>query len=122
MMTTGLKDIIEAYEVTLNIGIRIRDTVTDTSLGRKVYDNGYFVFRKKPLYSILIRNRSADKSPVPVQGCYFLQTLVLDIDIIIVGDGVDTDHSDITHIMEKTFDKITADKAGSTCYEHRLAP
>ena len=32
---------------------------------------------------------------------------ILDIDIVIIGDGINTDYLNISEIMEKTPDKIT---------------
>lgn len=66
IMTAGFKDIIETDKITLDIGIRIGDTVTDACLGRKIYDNGNFVFRENSFYRILIGNRGTDKNPVTV--------------------------------------------------------
>ena len=66
MMTAGFKDIIETDNITLDIGIGIGDTVTDTRLGGKIYDNRDFVFRENFLYHILVGNRGTDKSPVTV--------------------------------------------------------
>ena len=56
VMTAGFKDIIETDKIALDIGIRIGNTVTDTCLGRKIYDNGNFVFRENSLYHILVSN------------------------------------------------------------------
>ena len=44
MVTACFKDIIETDKIALDIGIRIGTTVTDTCLGRKIYDNENFVF------------------------------------------------------------------------------
>ena len=65
-MTAGFKDIIETDKITLDISIRIGDTVTDACLGRKIYDNRNFVFRENSFYRILIGNLGTDKSPITV--------------------------------------------------------
>ena len=56
MMTAGFKDIIETYKITLDISIRIGDTITNPSLGCKIYDNGNWGFRENSLYHILVSN------------------------------------------------------------------
>ena len=46
MMTTGFEDVIEAYNVALDVSIGVFYAITHTSLGCKVYNNIKFVYGK----------------------------------------------------------------------------
>ena len=116
-MATRFQDIVEAYEITLDIGIRIRDGITDTSLCGKVYNDGNLVLIEDLLHGILVRNRRVDERPVADEGLDFAQALILYIDIIIIRYAVYSYDADISDILEKSFNQIAAYKAGSTCYQ-----
>ena len=66
MMTTSFKNVIEAYEVALNIDIWIGYAVANARLGCKVHNNGDFVLGEDFLHYILISNRSMNKRPVTI--------------------------------------------------------
>ena len=120
MMATRLQDIVEAYEIALDIGIRVRDGITDTGLRSKIDHYGNPVVTKNLLNCILVRNRRMDECPVSAECLDFAQALVLDIDIVIIGDTVDTDDADIVNISEKSIDEVAADEAVS--YTHLTLP
>ena len=54
VMAASFKDIIETYEVALNVSVWIGDTVTYTSLGCEVYHNSNLVFGENLFYSFFI--------------------------------------------------------------------
>ena len=64
-------------------------------------------------------------SGLPVLGgCYIfdlLESFVFDVDIIIVCDGINTNHFDVLYVVEKTFYEVAANKTCSTCYKNCLA-
>lgn len=121
MMAACFQNIVEAYEITLDIGIRIRDGITDTGLRGKIDHYGNPVVTKNFLYGILVRNRRVDECPVSAEGLDFAQALVLYVDVVIIGDTVDTDDADIVNVSEKALDEVAADEAGSTGHEDSLA-
>lgn len=121
MMAARLQDIVEAYEVALDIGVRIRYGITDTGLRGKIDHYGNPVVTKKLLYGILVRNRRVDECPVSAEGLDFAQALVLYVDVVIIGDTVDTDDADIVNVREQALDEVAANEAGSTCHEDSLA-
>ena len=84
VVTAGLQDIVESDKVALNVSIRIGDAVADSCLSGKVHDNGNLVFREDFLYCVFVSDGGVDKSPVTMQGFDFFQTLILDVDIIVV--------------------------------------
>ena len=84
VVTAGLQDIVETDKVALDISIGIGDAVADSCLSGKVHDNGNLVFREDFLHCVFVCNGGMAKCPVAMQRLYFLQTLILDVDIIIV--------------------------------------
>ena len=121
MMTARLQNIVEAYEIALDIGVRIRYGITDTGLRGKIDHYGNPVVTKNLLYCILVRNRHVDECPVSAEGLDFAQALVLDVDVVIIGNAVNADDADIVNVSEKAFDEVAADKAGGTGHEDSLA-
>ena len=120
MMAARFQDIVESYEIALYIGIRIRNGITDTGLRGKVYNDSNLVIVKDLLYCILVRNRRVDECPVAAEGLDFAQAFVLYVDIIIISYAVYSYDADISDILEKSFNQITAYKTGSTCYQDRF--
>lgn len=84
VVTAGLQDIVESDKVALNVRVGIGDAVADSCLSGKIHDNGNLVFREDFLYCVFVSDGGMDKSPVTMQSLYFFQTLILDVDIIIV--------------------------------------
>lgn len=121
MVTAGFQDIIEADKVALNVSIGIGDAVADSCLSGKVHDNGNLVFREDFLHCVFVSDGGMNKSPVAMQGFYFFQPLILDVDIVVVGDGIDTDNLDVLDIAEKPLDEVAADKASSARHKDGFA-
>lgn len=121
VVTAGLQDIIETNKVTLNVSVGIGDAVADSCLSCKVHDNGNLVFREDFLHCVFISDGGVDKSPVTMQGFDFFQTLILDVNIIVVCNRIDTDNLDVLDIVEETLDEVAADKTSSACHEDGLA-
>ena len=121
MVAAGLEDVVESYEVALDIGVGVGDAVAHACLGGEVDHYGYLVFGEDCLHGCLVGDRGVDEGPVALQRFYLLQTFILDVDIVIVGDAIDADHLDVLDIMEQALDEIAADKAGGACDEDGLA-
>lgn len=121
MVTASLQDIIETDKIALYVSIGIGDAVADSSLGGKVHDYGNLVFREDFLYCVFVSDGGMNKSPIPMQGFDFFQTLILDVDIIVVSNGVNTDDLDILDIVDESLDEVAADKAGSSRHKDGLS-
>lgn len=121
MVTASLQDIIETDKIALYVSIGIGDAVADSSLGGKVHDYGNLVFREDFLHCVFFSDGGVDKSPVAMQSLYFFQTLILDVDIVVISNRIDTDNLDVLDIVEKALDEIATDKAGSACHEDGFA-
>ena len=59
-----------------------------------------------------------DKCPVTMQGFNFFQPLIFDVNIVVVGDRIDTDNLDVLDIVEESLDEVAADKASSARHEN----
>ena len=121
VVTASLQDIIETNKVALNVSVGIGDAVADSSLSGKIHDNGNLVFREDFLHCVFVSDGVMNKSPVAMQGFNFFQPLILDVDIVVVGDGIDTDNLDVLDIAEKPLDEVATDKAGSARHEDGFA-
>lgn len=121
VVTARLEDVVEPYEVALDVGVGIGDAVAHACLGGEVDDYGYMVVREDCLHGCLIGDGGVDEGPVALKRLYLLQAFILDVDIVVVGDAVDADHLDVLHIVKKTLDKVAADKTGGACDEDGLA-
>lgn len=62
-MATGFEDVLEAYDVALDIGIWVLNAVAHSSLGREVDDNVELVFRKEFVNECLVDDTTFDESP-----------------------------------------------------------
>ena len=117
MVAACLQDIVESYKVALNVSIGIGDAVAYSRLCGEVHDNGNLVFREDFLYSVFVSNGGMDKCPVSMQGFNFFQPPILNVNIVVVGDRIDTDSLDVLDIVEESFDEIASDKTSSACHE-----
>ena len=115
VMTASLQDVIESYEIALNISIRIRNTITYACLSCQIYNHRNLVVREDFLDNLLISNRVMNKRPVFIQCLDFFQTFIFDIHIIVICNTINTYYLDVLHIIKQTLYKIAADKSGSTC-------
>lgn len=104
MVTAGLQDIIETDKVALNVSIGIGDAVADSCLSGKVHDNGNLVFCEDFLYCVFVCDGGMNKSPIPMQGFDFFQTLILDVNIVVVSNGVNTNDLGVLDIVEESLD------------------
>lgn len=120
-MAACFQNIVEAYEIALDIGIRVSYGITDTGLRGKIDHDRNPVVTKNLLDCILVRNRRVDECPVSAEGLDFAQALVLYIDVVIIGDAVNADDADIVNVTEKALDEVAADEAGGTGHENSLA-
>ena len=121
VVTAGLQDIIEADKVALDVSVGIGDAVADSCLCGEVHDNGNLVFREDFLHCVFVSDGGMNKSPIPMQGFDFFQTLILDVDIVVVGYRIDTDNLDVIDIVKESLDEVAADKAGSARHEDGFA-
>ena len=85
MMAASFKNVVEAYQIGFDIGIRVGDGVADTSLCCKVYNNSYFVLGEDFIYGSFVCYRVFNESPVSIESSNLRETLFFDIYIIVIG-------------------------------------
>lgn len=62
-----------------------------------------------------------DEDKAVAGGGEFIQTLVLQADVVIVRDGVNADDADVGVICEQTLGKVAADETGNSGDEYRAS-
>lgn len=121
VVTAGLQDIIEADKIALDVSVGIGDAVADSCLSGKVHDNSNLVFREDFLHCVFVCDGGVDKSPIPMQSFDFFQTLILDVDIVVISNRIDSDDLDVLDIVEESLDEVAADKTSSTSHKDGLS-
>ena len=84
VVTASLQDIVESDKVALDVSVGISNAVAYSCLSGEVHNNDNLVFREDFLYCVFVSDGGVDKSPVTMQGFDFFQTLILDVNIIVV--------------------------------------
>ena len=120
MMTASFKYVVETDKVALDISIGIGDAVAYSCLGCEIYNHGNVISSEDFFYCFFVGNRGVDKSPVTIHSLYLFQTFIFDIDIIVIGNRINTYHFNVLYIVEKTLYEIASDEAGGTCYKNSL--
>jgi len=89
------QDVVEADEVALDIGVGVRDGITDASLGGEVHDDGKVVFLEQAVDGGLVGKVRLDECPLFAGRCResfdFFEALVLDVHVVVVSDAVEAD-------------------------------
>ena len=124
-VSAGFKNVVETDEVALDIGVRVRDGVTDARLCSEIHDNSEMIFFKEAVNCSFIRKVRFHESPFFAgrnrERFDFLEAFVLDVHVIVVGDGIKTDKFGAVIVVEQLFAKIASDKACGTSYKDRLS-
>ena len=91
----GFEDIVEADEVALDVGVRVRDGIADSGLGGEVHDDSEVVLLEQAVDGRLVGEVCLDECPFFAGRCRksfdFLEAFVLDVHVIVVGDGIEAD-------------------------------
>lgn len=73
IVAASLQDVIETYDVTLNINIRVFNAVTHTGLSRKIDHNVKLVFGKEAVYQFTVGNAAFHELIVDACGLCLIQ-------------------------------------------------
>lgn len=120
VMPTGLEDVVETYDVALDIGIGVLDAVAYTGLGRQVHDDVEMMLGKKSIDERFVSKVASNKAECRrfyVQGQLFdfFQAVFLEADVIIgiqVVEAYYTALLALKSVFQKTLYKVGADKSG----------
>ena len=117
-VAAGLKDVVESDKVALYVRVGISDAVPDPGLRGKVDHDGRTEVPKYAVHGIPVRDGLAEEGePVPVLP-QPVKTLVLEPDIVVVGDAVDADDAAVRTVIKQPSDEVRADKAGGTGHHY----
>ena len=88
----GFEDVVEADEIALDVGIRVRDGIADAGLGGEVHDDVEVVLFEEVVDGYLVGEVRFDECPFFAgrgsQGFDFFEAFVLDVHVVVVGDGI----------------------------------
>ena len=119
MMTASLQNIVETYQITLDISIRIRDRISHASLGSQIHHHLWLMLLKEFIHHRLISDTAIYHGKA-IELLQLAKSLLLDMHIIVVVHIIDTHYLDILHFLQQSKSQVAADKAGSTCHEDCL--
>ena len=104
VIAASLQDVVEAYKVRLDIGIRIGNRVAHAGLSRQVHHHGGLVLCKDAVNGSLVGQITLDKYPFvsvgTINGVYLVQPEVFESDIIIVVHVVKSHDSSTLRVLE----------------------
>ena len=119
VVAASLEDVKEADEVTLQIGARVLDGVTDARLGGEVHHDVEAVLSEQALDEGGVAQVTAHEGEAAL--CIGLaqhaQAGVLDTGVVIAVEVVESDDH-VIGLLEQLLDEKRADEAGRTGNEH----
>ena len=102
-VTARLKDVVESDEVALYVRVGIGDAVPDPGLGRQVDHDGRPELTEYAVHGIPVCDGFVEENePVPVL-LESVKPLVLEPDVVVVGDAVNAYDADIWTVFKKAF-------------------
>ena len=72
IVSAGFKNVVEAYDVALHVGIGVLDAVTHTRLGGQVDHDVEVIFLKKLVYQVAVGNAASYEGPRRARSLSFL--------------------------------------------------
>ena len=107
VLPASLEQVDEAHKVTVNVGVGVLQGVAHTGLRRQVHDPLNALLMEKPLQRATLRNIQRNEMEV-CQGLELRQAGLLQGDIIIVVEIVDTDH--LAALLKQALGDMKTDK------------
>lgn len=112
-MSAGFKDVVEAYHIGLDMGIRVDNAVTDSCLGCEVDDDLRSELCEDAVDEGSVCNVSFMESETVISH-QRIQALFLEARIVVIVQAIDACDGRIVDCSEDMSDEIAADEAGST--------
>lgn len=124
-VSAGFQDVVESDEVALDVGVGVCDGIADASLGGEVHDDGEVVFLEEAVDGGLVGEVRFDECPLFAGRCRegfdFLEALVLDVHVVVVGDAIESDEFCAVVFGEQLLAEIAADESGGSGDEDCLS-
>ena len=124
-MSAGFQNVVESDEVALDVGVGVRDGIANAGLGGEVHDDGEVVLLEQAVDGGLVGEVRLGECPLFAGRCRvgfdFLEALVLDVHVVVVGDAIESDEFRAVVFAEQLLAEIAADESGSSGDEDGLS-
>ena len=115
------EDVVEPDEIALDVSVGVCDGIAYAGLGGEVHDDGKVVLFEQAVDGCLISEVRFDEGPFfasrVCDGVDFLEALVLDVDVIVVGYGIESDEFGASVVVQQLLTEVASDKARGSCYK-----
>ena len=126
VIATSLEDVVETYEIRLDVGTWISDRIAHASLSGEVYHHGRFVLIEYLVYQRFIGDIAFDKDPLFFRprtvgnGGNFFEAFTLDVYVVVIVHAVDADYRDVFDIGKDALNKVGTNEACGSGDENRF--
>lgn len=121
IVSARLEDVVESYEVALDVCVGMGDGISDPGLGREIHHNRGMIFREYLVNSVAVGYAVVKEYETVTEGGEFVKPLVLEADVVIVRDRVDADDTEVRVIGKQPLGEVASDEAGGAGDEHSTA-
>ena len=122
-VSTGLKDVVEADDVALDIDIGVLDAVANTCLRGKVDYDVEVVFCEESIDQFPVSDIALDELVIDgrrLRLVQFSEAILLEGRIIVVVEIVNAHDGPFLHILEKALDQIGSNESRTSCNQYRF--
>ena len=115
MASTGLKDVVEADDVALDVDIGVFDAIAYTCLGGKVNNNIELILCKKLVNQFTVSDVALDELVIDgrrLRLVQFSEAILLEGRIIVVVEVVNAHDGPFLHVLEKALDQVGTNESG----------
>ena len=119
IVAASFKNIVESYDVTLYVNIRILNTIAYTRLSSQIHNYIKLIFRKQAVYQFTVgyatlHEMIAYRWLLTVYLVEFTKAILLQGRIIVGVQVVNTHNGAFCHVLEQTLNQIGSNKTGRT--------
>lgn len=106
MMAASFEKVIEPYQVALDVRARVGDRVAHTCLSSQIDNYSKLLLSKELIDEGFVGKIALDKLPITTKSVNLIETFILDINIIIICNLVQTYNTHVLELLENTFHKV----------------
>ena len=118
MVAAGLQNIVKAYDVALNVSVRVLNAVSYSGLGSKIHHHIELVLLEKAVDKGFVGKVAFDESPAIIGLLHnvlqLFQTVILQLRVVVVVQVIEADHKNVFSRLQKPFDEVGSDKASGS--------
>jgi hypothetical protein len=126
VIATSLEDVVETYEIRLNVSPWISDRIAHASLSGEVNHHGRFVVGEQFVYQRFIGDITFDEDPLFFRprtvgnGGNFFEAFALDVYVVVIVHAVDADYRDVFDIGKDALNEVGTNEACGSGDENRF--